>query len=250
MHRKTPFFTSSPEFVIFCLLGNRHSDWGELQIQGRFILTLSNRVLLCSPDLTGVCYVQQAGLKLTALFLPVPSEYWNWRCHQTHVLSVVLTCISLMAHNAGHFSFLDVCICFKEFLFKSVAHFSRIQATALFAVKFLYYSSVGGWWADGPSPSVPCCATCWWSPGHCSKTLSEHRLALDRTVFCFYVFLFSLLPLLSVLESRADALAFGVFVVKSCPCLFAVVVSMKITLYKLPGCVDMLAFLTICGAVS
>lgn len=158
MHRKTPFFTSSPEFVIFCLLGNRHSDWGELQIQGRFILTLSNRVLLCSPDLTGVCYVQQAGLKLTALFLPVPSEYWNWRCHQTHVLSVVLTCISLMAHNAGHFSFLDVCICFKEFLFKSVAHFSGIQATALLLLSFcITLLSVAGGQTAPPllCPAVP-----------------------------------------------------------------------------------------------
>jgi hypothetical protein len=39
-----------------------------------FLFLFLDRVLLCSPGLSGTEYIDQAGLKLAAILLPLPQE--------------------------------------------------------------------------------------------------------------------------------------------------------------------------------
>ena len=46
-----------------------------------FILYLfRDRLSLCSPGCPGTCLIDQAGLQLTEIYLPLPPECWDLRC--------------------------------------------------------------------------------------------------------------------------------------------------------------------------
>lgn len=43
-----------------------------------YLLTFVDRVSLCSCDWLGTCYVDEAGLKVVAIFLPLTLECWDY----------------------------------------------------------------------------------------------------------------------------------------------------------------------------
>ena len=78
-------------------------------------------VSLCIPGCPGAHFIDQAGLELTKICLPLPPKCWNWR-HMAPLpgSKQFLTCISLIAKSYFFFKYLVLLYLFQESLIQLV----------------------------------------------------------------------------------------------------------------------------------